>query len=263
MLRDKVVIITGSAQGIGKGIALQMAEAGATLVLADINAEKLEKTARELEKVCKNILPFQMDIQNDKETRLLVEETLTRYGRIDVLVNNVGITPPQGVFGTSTEEARKIFDINAISPFLLAKNVAKMMIEKKIRGSILFTSSVHGKITRGRPFYSATKAAVDMFVKDFALEVAEFGIRVNAVAPGLTEKEGEDNTGLNQYVPIGRPGTPKDIGDAMVFLVSEKASFITGQVLSVDGGFSLPHTWYWTEKYNFKKKDSSWRNWFL
>ncbi len=251
-LKGKIAIVTGSAAGIGKGIALQMAQVGAFLVLVDVNGEKLAETAREMATVCSQILPISMDIQNESQRESLIQKTLARFGRIDILVNNVGINPVGGALTTTADVAASVFTINCVSPFLLAKRVAEVMIERKTLGNILFTSSVHSTLTFRRPYYCASKAAIDMFVKDFALEVAQFGIRVNAVAPGLTEKEDEDKRALSSYVPLGRPGTPADIGDTMVFLASPKASFITGQVLVVDGGFSLPHTWYWIEKGNLR-----------
>ncbi|MCH7641539.1 SDR family oxidoreductase, partial [Patescibacteria group bacterium] len=163
------------------------------------------------------------------------------------LVNNVGVNAEGGILDTTNQGALRVFNTNLIGPFFLTQRVAKEMVERKIRGSILFTSSVHGKITQLRPAYTATKAALEMLVCDIALELAEYGIRVNAVAPGAIAIRGEKDK-ATRHVPLGYRGVPQDIANAMVFLASEKGSYITGQTLTVDGGFSLAHTHYWIKK---------------
>jgi len=140
-----------------------------------------------------------------------------------------------------------VFDTNLIGPFFLTQKVVGVMIEKQIKGSILFTTSTHSQITMLRPAYSSSKAALEMLIKDTALELAEYGIRVNGVAPGAIDIwDMEDRT--SEHVPQGFLGLPEDIGNAMIFLASEKSGYITGQTIVVDGAFSLAHTRYWEKK---------------
>ena len=151
------------------------------------------------------------------------------------------------------EEAISVFETNFIGPFSLTQRVVNEMINRNINGSILFTSSTHSHITQLHPAYSSSKAAIEMFVKDIALELAEYGIRVNAVSPGAIAIRGEKNR-KNYHVPLGYSGTPQDIANVMVFLASEKGNYITGQTIVVDGGFSLAHTYYWAKKGLFDRK---------
>ncbi|MBW3538462.1 SDR family oxidoreductase [Candidatus Parcubacteria bacterium] len=247
LLPGRTAVVTGAGLGIGRGIAVAMAKAGANVVVADIDPVTAKATADMVEQCGAEALVFQGDVREYADNQKLVEAALDRFKTIDILVNNAGIYPPGGLLETTKEASTDIFNTNLIGPFFLTQMVAKVMVDAKTKGSILFTSSVHAQVTELRPAYAASKAGVEMFIKDVALELAEYGIRVNGVAPGWIEVRDESNL-ANQYVPMGRSGTPKDIGDAMVFLASDKASYITGQTLIVDGAFSKAHVHYWRQQ---------------
>jgi NAD(P)-dependent dehydrogenase (short-subunit alcohol dehydrogenase family) len=246
-LENTVAVITGAARGIGRGIAFEMGAAGAKLVLVDMNAEVLA----ECEQLCVargfEAVSFVMDVRDSEKHDALIRFVFETFGRLDILVNNAGITPLHGLLELSDAEAVAVFQTNFMGPYFLTKRVAREMIVRNIEGSILFTSSTHSKITIMRPSYSASKAAVEMFVADTALELSEHGIRVNAVAPGAIAVSGEEDR-RSVHVPLGYIGVPEDVGRAMVFLASHDASYITGQTLVVDGAFSLAHTHYWGKK---------------
>lgn len=247
ILANQVAIVTGGANGIGRGIALEMAREGAYVVIADIDDRGSKVTEKMIKSYGGKVLLVHTDVSSDIENDNLVDETLKEFGRVNILVNNTGINIGGGIIDISREDARTVINTNLVGPFFLTQRVVHELIKLKIKGNILFTSSVHGQITQLHPAYSATKAALEMFVRDVALELAQFGIRVNAVAPGAIEVRGK-NDRANKHVPLGYSGIPKDIANAMVFIVSDKGSYITGQTLIVDGGFSLAHTHYWIKR---------------
>lgn len=240
LLEHKVAIVTGAAKGIGRGVAIEMAREGADVVIADIDKEGSLATGQEIRQFNKSVLVLPTDVGNNQQNDHLVETVVKRFGEIDILVNNAGINTEGGILEITEEGALSVFNTNLIGPFFLTKRVVKEMIARGIKGSILFTSSVHGKITQLHPAYTASKAALEMFVKDIALELAQYGIRVNAIAPGAIAIRGETDR-TNPDVPLGYSGAPIDIANAMIFLSSDKGSYITGQTLTVDGGFSLAH----------------------
>lgn len=249
LLARQIAIVTGAAKGIGRAIAIEMAQEGADIVLADIDEEGMDETEKSIVSLGRACLSIRADIGHNQQSNELVDAALQQFGKIDILVNNAGInTPgPRRVLEISTEAYDQVFQTNFKGPFFLSQCVAKEMIKGKIQGSLLFTSSTHARIISMQPAYSASKAALEMFVREVALDVAEYGIRVNAVAPGWIAVRGQTERG-NPRVPFGYSGVPADIAHAMVFLASKKASYITGQVLTVDGGFSLAHTHYWLQK---------------
>ncbi|HEY7417939.1 MAG TPA: SDR family oxidoreductase, partial [Ktedonobacteraceae bacterium] len=155
---------------------------------------------------------------------------------------------PRQILEVSPDSYDRVLHTNLRGAFFLAQRIAQVMIEKKIQGSILFTSSTHARIISMQPAYSASKAGIEMLVKEMALDLAEYGIRVNAVAPGwIAVRESPDKRDT-PFVPLGYMGDPVHIAHAMVFLASRYASYITGQTLTVDGGFSLTHNTYWYKK---------------
>jgi NAD(P)-dependent dehydrogenase (short-subunit alcohol dehydrogenase family) len=251
LLADQVAIVTGAAKGIGRGIAVELARAGATVVLADVDEVEMDETKRlvsELGRVC---LSVHTDVQDTEQGRRLVDVALQQFGAIDILVNNAGINTPgaRSTLAISPDSYDSVLQINVRGPFFLSQLVAQTMIERKTQGSILFTSSTHARVVSMQPAYSASKAAIEMLVREMALELADYGIRVNAVAPGWIAIRGEtEEERVNRIVPLGSSGTPEQIAHAMVFLASRYASYITGQTLTVDGGFSLTHSHYWFKK---------------
>lgn len=247
LLDHKVAIVTGAAKGIGRGIAIGMAKEGAAVALVDIDSEGLQETDKQIHGFGGNTSVHLVDISNIVENDRLVDEVIKQHGSIDILVNNAGINTEGGILDITKEGALSVLNTNLVGPFFLTQRGVKEMKSRKTKGSVLFTSSVHGHITQLHPAYTTSKAALEMFVKDTALELAEYGIRVNAVAPGAIAIRGEQDK-TNPHVPLGYSGTPEDIANTMIFLASNKGAYITGQTIVVDGGFSLAHTNYWIKK---------------
>lgn len=255
LLQHQIAIVTGAAQGIGRGIAIEMARAGAEIVLADVDEEPMRETEQAIADLGRTCLSVLADIRETEQINRLVDAALQRFGRIDILVNNAGInTPhPQRFLQVSPEAYDRVLQTNLRGSFFLTQRVAQEMIERETRGSILFTSSTHARIISMQPPYAASKAGIEMLVREIALDLADYGIRVNAVAPGWIAVRGAVPK-ENPFIPLGRTGDPTDIAHAMVFLASKYASYITGQTLTVDGGFSLPHMHYWRTRGGFPGK---------
>jgi NAD(P)-dependent dehydrogenase (short-subunit alcohol dehydrogenase family) len=255
LLAQQIAIITGAAKGIGRGIAVEMAQEGADVVLADIDEEGMNETKRIISAHGRRCLSVHTNIQEIEQGRRLVDTVLQQFGKVDILVNNAGVNTSgaRHILEISPESYDRVLHTNLRAPFFLSQYMAQKMIESKTQGSLLFTSSTHARVISMQPAYSASKAALEMFVREAALEMAEYGIRVNAVAPGwIAVRDEVERT--NPFIPLGYTGDPRDIAQAMVFLASRHASYITGQILTVDGGFSLTHSHYWFEKGSFKRK---------
>ena len=249
LLEHQTAIITGAAKGIGRGIASEMAHEGAELVLVDVDQEGLNETESMIAAPGKTHVKVLADVQDLTQIQRIVDTALQHFSTIDILVNNAGInTPaPEQFLELPADAYDRVLRTNARGPFFLAQRVAREMIARQTRGSILFTSSTHARVVSMQPAYSASKAAIEMLVRELALDLAEYGIRVNAVAPGWIDVKGQTEK-ANPFIPLGYTGAPKDIAQAMVFLASSSASYITGQTLTVDGGFSLTHHHYWRKK---------------
>lgn len=230
-----------------------MAKEGAIVILANCNQDEVEQTAQQLRETGGQALAISADVSNEEHHERLVETALKEYGRIDILVNNAGIRIHRRQ-GSDREQVLRVFHTNFISPFFLTQQVARTMVRQKTEGSILFTTSTHAWITYLDQTYTATKAAIEMFIRDTALELAEYGIRVNGVAPRAIQTGTFERR--QPFVPLGQKrGTPTDIGQAMVFLASSQASYITGHMLVVDGAFSLAHEAYWNNKQLLQPRD--------
>lgn len=240
-----VVIITGSARGIGFEIAKTFAESGYRIVLSDINQEGLEKAKAQLDTLGVTSTTCVADVSKAEDADKLTNAAVEAFGRIDTLVNNAGVTR-DGLLLRMTEDAWDlVLKINLKGTFLMSKSVVKVMLRQK-SGSVINIASVVGLMgNAGQANYSASKAGVIGFTKTFAKEFGKKGIRSNAVAPGfinsdmtavLTDKVKQQ---MMDQIPMGEFGNPKDVANAVVFLASEKASYITGQVLTVDGGMVM------------------------
>ncbi|MFV0390033.1 MAG: SDR family NAD(P)-dependent oxidoreductase [Pyrinomonadaceae bacterium] len=251
-LKDKVAIVTGGGTGIGKGISRCLASAGAKIVIAQPTLEKANAAAEEFRKEGFEVLPMSVDISSRKTVKAMVAETLDKFGRIDILVNNGALTGSKATapFLEITDELLdRTVDVNLKGTVIVSQEVARNMIEHG--GSIINISSVGAFAAQeGASIYCATKSALLGLTKTMALELAPQNIRVNAIAPGdiltetserIVEEKMEDGYS-NKYlrkIPLDRRGKPSEIGKTAVFLASDDASYITGETIVVDGGFLI------------------------
>lgn len=247
LLKEKVAIITGAAQGIGKGIAIKFAQEGAKVIIADINKEKAQTTADEIDKTINSCLAVELDVTNESAIKKTIDQVIEDYGKIDILVNNAGIQPPkQPFYEIEGKMWDRALEVNLKSVFLCSKLIAPIFIKQGF-GSIVNTASVAGPILwEGSLSYIASKTAVAQITRTMALELAPYNIRVNAVGPGHVDTELNKATfsvpgareAMCSTVPLRRISLPKDLAGAFAFLASDKAGYITGHILYVDGGLS-------------------------
>jgi NAD(P)-dependent dehydrogenase (short-subunit alcohol dehydrogenase family) len=234
---NRVVLVTGAGHGIGRAIAEAFASNGDRVIVADRSEDRAREVAEAIA-----ALPVAVDVSNAAAVEQAVQDVVDRYGQIDVLVNNAGIYPNTPVLEMAEAEWDAVFDTNVKGVFLVSRAVARRMAARGAGGRIVNISSGSAKSGRvGAAHYCASKAAVEMFTKVLAMELAPQGIVVNAVAPGLIEVPGwslseEYIDALVAATPLGRIGQPEDIARAVLYLASPDATFITGSVLSVDGG---------------------------
>ena len=246
-LQNKVAIITGGSQGIGRGIAHVFARKGARLVLAARDVQRGEEFARELRASGADVLFVATDVAQKESVRNLVAQTLEQFGRVDVLVCNAGAFWEQPLETMSEDDWDRIQNVNLKGTFLGIQAVLPPM-KAQGSGRVVLTSSITGPITgmSGFAHYGATKAGQNGFMRSAALELAPHGITINSVMPGNILTEGLADLGreylakMSAAIPLGRLGDPEDIGAAMAFFASDEARWVTGQTLVVDGGQTLP-----------------------
>ena len=246
-MSNQVVLVTGALTGIGRATALAFARASAHVVVSGRRDEAGQALAGELNALNGSAHYIRADVRHEDDVRSLIDQTVARFGRLDVAVNNAGTEGKPGpLTEQSAESYAATFDTNVLGTVLSLKHEMRVMLAQG-HGSIINLSSTMGhKAAPGASIYTASKHAVEGLTKAAALEGAAFGVRVNAVAPGPIETDmlnrftgnADRKAGLIPGVPLKRSGTPQEIAKAIVFLASEQASFVTGQIVSVEGGKS-------------------------
>ena len=244
-INDRVAIVTGGAQGIGEGICFRLAEEGAKVAICDLKLAEAKKTAKEIEKAGGAALALKVDVSKSSEVDAAVKQVISKFGKIDILVNNAGISLTSKVANMTDEIWGRTFAVNMKGVFLCCRAVIPHMKERKY-GKIINISSVLA--LRGSMYYAhygATKAGVVAFTQGLAVELGPHNINVNAVGPGVIDTPMADHDvapevrqRLQKRIPLRRIGLPRDIADAVLFLASDEASYITGQCLYVCGGLS-------------------------
>ena len=242
-LSDKVALVTGSGQGIGRAIALKLAETGATVIVNDVTG-RAQSVADEIWATGRQSLAVLADVGSSKDVARLVETAISTFGKIDILVNNAGISRDQLLIRMSDEDWDRVININLKSVFLCTRATLKHMLRARW-GRIISITSVVGLVGNpGQANYAAAKAGIIGFTKTCAKEVASRNITANTIAPGFIDTEmtkrllKSQRQELLKRIPLGHFGSPDDIAEAVAFLASEEAKYITGQILGVDGGLA-------------------------
>ena len=242
-IKDTVVIVTGSGRGIGKGIAELFADYGANIVISDIDEDVCKATAEEIKKRGVDAIGVVCDVTKQDQVVNLADKAIEKWGKIDTLVNNAGITKDGLFLRMKKEQWQMVLDINLTGTFYCAHAVINHM-RKARKGSIINISSIARIGNPGQTNYSASKAGVVGFTAALAKEVAPFGVRVNCVAPGFVETRLTDaipdkiKEQMKKQIPLGRTGQPEDIAKPILFLASDLSSYMVGQTLDVNGGIA-------------------------
>jgi NAD(P)-dependent dehydrogenase (short-subunit alcohol dehydrogenase family) len=266
---NKIAIVTGAGQGLGKAVALRLAAEGADIVVAEFNTETARQAAEDIRALGRRALPYPIDLSDVAQVQPMIERTVGEFGRIDILINCAGRSQTKPMLDLTAEDWDRVVDTNQRGLFFCLQAVAKQMIAQvpeEIRaadraprsfGKIVNFSSISGR--SGRPYsphYAAAKAAVISITRSAALALARYNINVNAVAPGVAptpmwaqidrergeifgSKPGEAFANFVETIPLKRPATPEDVAAAVAFLCSPDSDYITGQCLNVDGGIEM------------------------
>jgi 3-oxoacyl-[acyl-carrier protein] reductase len=245
-IRDKVALVTGSTRGLGKEIAEKLAEEKVKVIITGTNEEKAKAVAQEISsRYYVETEGVSLDVTSEESVKNVIKEVIQRFGRIDILVNNAGITKDARLMMMKNSDWQAVIQTNLTGAFNCTKAVSKKMLSQK-SGRIINITSVVGLMGNiGQANYSASKAGLIGLTKTTAKELAERGITVNAIAPGYIQSDmtavlaDEVSKKMLQSIPMGIFGNPEDVADAVLFLASQKAKYITGQVLNVDGGMVM------------------------
>jgi NAD(P)-dependent dehydrogenase (short-subunit alcohol dehydrogenase family) len=247
VLDGKAAIVTGGSSGIGKAIVKTYLDHGAKVAIVDVDEEGLQETGKELARSKEKVLLVNCDITKVEDVMKVVDETVKKWNKIDLLVNNAGVGTISSLIEMTEEEWDYVLDINLKGMFLFTREVAKVMIEQK-EGCVINLSSINEEVPlAGEIHYCVSKGGVKMLTRAVALELAPYNIRVNAIAPGMTETAlteeilviPELRGAVLHQIPLGRIGRPEDIAKVAVFLASDYASWVTGSTVCVDGGMHL------------------------
>ena len=246
MFQDKVAVVTGGSRGIGRAIVQMLAREGCPVAFSYLqNGEAAAAIERDLKKEGLRVKASQVDVKDFTQVKTWIEDTRTQFGRLDILVNNAGIIIDKALMLMSEEDWDKVLTTNLDGYFHAARSCIVTFLKQK-SGDIINVSSVSGMIGLPRQVnYSASKGGINAFTKALAKEVAAYGVRVNAVAPGFIDTDilsgfnDEQRQKILDMIPLGRLGTPQDVANCAKFLLSPAAQYITGQVISVDGGLTM------------------------
>jgi len=244
-LKDKVALITGGARGIGQAIAMAFAKEGADIVVADVNLEVAQKTASEIEALGRKSLALEMDVTDYAKVEEGLNKILDKFGKVDILVNNAGITKDNLILRMSQSEWDAVINVNLKGTFNCIKAVSRPMIKQR-SGKIVSIASIIGLMgNAGQANYAASKAGIIALTKTVAKELASRNINANAVAPGFIQTEMTAKLPENvkammlEAIPLAKLGLPQDVANVCLFLASEDSNYITGQVITVDGGMVM------------------------
>lgn len=253
-LAGKIALITGAGRGIGQATAELFAGEGAKVALVSRTRDEVEQTAARINERGGEALPFAADISDPQAVESVVNETIARFGQIDILVNNAGISEASTFHETPFEEWNRVMLVNLYGAVHCAREVSRTMVHRGGGGAIVNVSSIHGqRAEAGASSYDVAKGGMDQLSRALAVELAPHGIRVNSVAPGFIETRMAELNGVSEHlsqwfkdiyvgrrkIPLARPADPSEVATAILFLASDEASYITGQVLGVDGGLSV------------------------
>jgi 3-oxoacyl-[acyl-carrier protein] reductase len=241
-------MVTGASRGIGEATARRFAREGARVCLTDAKLEGALSTARQLVDEGMDVFATKVDVTSRTEVENAVKETVERYGRLDILVNNAGVTRDNLIYKMTDDDWRTVLNVHLGGAFFCTRAAQKHMVERNY-GRIVNVSSTAASGNRGQANYSAAKAGIQGFTKTLAIELGRYGITANAVAPGFIETDMTRDTAARlgvdfdafvaeavKSIPAGRAGWPEDVAAAILYLASEEAGFVSGQVLSVSGG---------------------------
>lgn len=240
-LQNKIALITGAGQGIGEEIATVFAEEGATVVIADINLDNAQTVATKC-----NGHAIRLDVTDPTQVNAAIQETVQKYDRLDILINNAGIGQNRPFLDTPLDEWNRVLNVNLTGTFLCAQAAARVMVKQKA-GKIVNIGSISGQLgAQGRSAYGASKAGVMQLTRIMAVELAPHGVYVNAISPGPVDTEqsrtmhtqATRQSYLNR-IPLGRYGQRREIAQAAVFLASNASNFVVGHILNADGGFKM------------------------
>ncbi len=247
-LEGRVAFVTGAGRGIGAATALRMAEEGARVVLADIDAEGCQQVSAELNRLGSESLALVCNVTDNAMVQDAMAQTVSRFGQLDILVNNAGVIRDNMLFKMSEDDWETVMNVHLKGAFLCSRAAQKYMVEQKY-GRIVSLSSTSALGSRGQANYSAAKAGLQGFTRTLSIELGQFGITVNAVAPGFIDTEMTRTTARRQgidpeqriaeaskIIPVRRVGQPRDVANVICFLCSDEASFVSGQVIYVAGG---------------------------